>query len=750
MNVSKLGLFNENLQQSLLTVTENMPIVDVILQMNHNQSSYALVLKKQELIGIFTERDVVKAVANQTLFTNITVAEAMSQPVITISKADAEDIAIILQKFYQHSIRHLPVMENGELIGIITQTIILQKLDLIGVNSTVKSLQQTVANTRVELENEIAQRQHIINSEERWQLAIAGTNEAIWDWDLSTNQIFWSPHWFEMLGYEPYELNNSYDEWYKRVHPDDLEQLSAAQNAYLSRQASKYIVEYRLRHKDGNYKWFQSRAKAIWYAEGHPVRLVGSLADITERKRTELEIIRSRDLLEAVYNESADAIFLVDAETLITIDCNQRAVELFEASSKAEIINIEGQTLQKRQFTPEELTAIVTEINHRRVWSQEVQYVTKKNNEFWGNLAVKQILVAERAMNLVQVTDISDRKRAQQMLELQAVITRSMAEGICLIRASDGIIVYANPKFEKMFGYNTNELIGEHVSIVNYEDENMTAKEVNRAISAAVLQQGEATYEIHSVKKDGTPFWSRATTSIFEHPEYGIVLVTVQQDITEHKEAEEKIQTSLKEKEVLLKEIHHRVKNNLGIVSSLLQMQCRRIQNPKLTSALLDSQNRISSIALVHEKLYRSEDLANINFAQYIPDLVTHLYDSYNMSYSQIKLHFQVEDTGLDIESAIPCGLIVNELVSNALKYAFPNGQVGDIFVKLYQHEDKLALIVQDNGVGLPVDFDKNKAKTLGINLIQGLVKQLRGSIEISSHQGTEFKITLTKGKDLS
>ncbi|WP_243147618.1 response regulator, partial [Scytonema sp. UIC 10036] len=209
----------------------------------------------------------------------------------------------------------------------------------------------------------------------------------------------------------------------------------------------------------------------------------------------------------------------------------------------------------------------------------------------------------------------------------------------------------------------------------------------------------------------------------------------------------EHIEASLREKEVLLKEIHHRVKNNLGIVSSLLQMQCRRTQDSQATAILLDSQNRIASIALVHEKLYRSQDLANINFAQYIPDLVTHLFDSYNMKSSHIKLHFQVEDTSLDIETAIPCGLIVNELVSNALKYAFPNNQAGEIIMKLYEHEHQLTLIVRDNGVGLPVDFDKKKTKTLGIKLIQGLVKQLRGSIEINSEQGTEFKITLTRGK---
>ncbi|MBD0266421.1 MAG: PAS domain S-box protein, partial [Tolypothrix sp. T3-bin4] len=346
------------------------------------------------------------------------------------------------------------------------------------------------------------------------------------------------------------------------------------------------------------------------------------------------------------------------------------------------------------------------------------------------------------------VVEISDRKRAEQMLELQAIITRNMAEGLCLVRATDAIIVYANPKFELMFGYETGELIGQHVSILNYGDEHAKPEDVNQAIRTAVLQNGEATYEVHNLKKDGTPFWCSATTSVFEHPEYGSVLVAVHQDITEHKQAEEKIKASLKEKEVLLKEIHHRVKNNLGIVSSLLQMQCRRIQDPVVAATLRDSQNRIASIALVHEKLYRSEDLADIDFAQYIPDLTTHLFDSYNVSSSQIQLKIQVDHASLDIETAIPCGLIINELFSNALKYAFVGNLGGEIEVKFYQEcESNLTLIIRDNGIGLPENFDTKKAKTLGITLVHGLVKQLGGKLEIDSQQGTKFKITFKNSR---
>ncbi|MDZ8188070.1 MAG: PAS domain S-box protein [Nostoc sp. ChiSLP02] len=225
------------------------------------------------------------------------------------------------------------------------------------------------------------------------------------------------------------------------------------------------------------------------------------------------------------------------------------------------------------------------------------------------------------------------------------------------------------------------------------------------------------------------------------------------QIITELQQAEEHITASLQEKEVLLKEIHHRVKNNLGIVSSLLQMQIRRTQNPQAKLVLQDSHNRITSIALVHEKLYLSEDLANINLALYIRDLTISLFHSYKISSNKIQLDLQLENATLDIETIIPCGLIINELISNALKHAFPGDREGEIQVKFFQSSESIGnlcrssstLIVKDNGIGLPNNINLNEAKTLGLNLIYGLVKQINATIEINSQQGTEFKICFEK-----
>ncbi|MDZ8050909.1 MAG: ATP-binding protein [Aulosira sp. ZfuVER01] len=245
--------------------------------------------------------------------------------------------------------------------------------------------------------------------------------------------------------------------------------------------------------------------------------------------------------------------------------------------------------------------------------------------------------------------------------------------------------------------------------------------------------------------------WLSASVCLIENSPSGCPRFSyIIEDITERKQSQARIESSLKEKEVLLQEIHHRVKNNLGIVSGLLQMQSRRIHDPQANTILRDSQNRIASIALVHEKLYRSQDFANIDFAQYIQDLTVYLFDSYKISAQQIKLSIQVENVNLDIEKAIPCGLIINELVSNALKYAFLGDGAGEIQVMFSQSSQPLAelnqrtftLIVQDNGIGLAQDFDIHKAKTLGLILVQGLVKQINGKLEMNCQQGTEFKIT--------
>jgi len=218
--------------------------------------------------------------------------------------------------------------------------------------------------------------------------------------------------------------------------------------------------------------------------------------------------------------------------------------------------------------------------------------------------------------------------------------------------------------------------------------------------------------------------------------------VELQREITERKKGEEQLKASLEEKEVMLREIHHRVKNNMQIVSSLLRLQSQNIKNKKLLGMFNGAHNRIKSMALVHEGLYRSKDLARIDFADYVKRITTHLFSVYNQVSKSINLKLEVGKVYFDINTAIPCGLIINELVTNSLKHAFPKGESGEIWVKIEKNQDKFTVFVKDTGKGFPEDIDFLRAKTLGMQLVTDLVKQLNGRIRLDRRSGTKFKIT--------
>ena len=229
----------------------------------------------------------------------------------------------------------------------------------------------------------------------------------------------------------------------------------------------------------------------------------------------------------------------------------------------------------------------------------------------------------------------------------------------------------------------------------------------------------------------------------------GPLLVRALRYAIERKRAEEQIQVSLKEKEVLLKEIHHRVKNNLQVVSSLMSLQARSLKGQQGRTMFRDSEDRIKSMALVHEQLYQSKDLAKIDFAEYIQNLTAHLFRSYGVNSGVITLQIDVKDVSLDADTAIPAGLIITELVSNALKYAFPPGQEGDIRIDCRAETDgKVALMVRDNGVGFPKEVDFRKTESLGLQLVSTLTNQLKGTIELDGSAGTAFTMMFAGGPE--
>jgi PAS domain S-box-containing protein len=221
-----------------------------------------------------------------------------------------------------------------------------------------------------------------------------------------------------------------------------------------------------------------------------------------------------------------------------------------------------------------------------------------------------------------------------------------------------------------------------------------------------------------------------------------IQIITVIRDISARKQADEQVRASLREKEVLLREVHHRVKNNLQIVSSLLDLQAESVRDPEALQVLHDSQNRVRSMALVHESLYHSQDLARVDVASYAQALVGYLVGTYASLADDITVNVEADDLALTLDAAIPCGLIVNELVSNALKHAFSPHREGRITVEIRGHANgQVMLAIRDNGVGLPPDWELSSARSLGLQLVDMLTQQLGGTIEIDANDGASFII---------
>jgi two-component sensor histidine kinase len=220
-------------------------------------------------------------------------------------------------------------------------------------------------------------------------------------------------------------------------------------------------------------------------------------------------------------------------------------------------------------------------------------------------------------------------------------------------------------------------------------------------------------------------------------------MLELEREVAERKRAEDQIKASLREKEVLLQEVHHRVKNNMQIISSLFNLQSRHIKDKRTLEIFKSSQNRVRSMALIHERFYQSKDMARVDFAEYAQSLTSHLFSAHGINPGAVKLNLKIKDVFLDLNTAIPCGLIINELVSNCLKHAFPGENNGEIKIAMHPlDKDGMEVIVSDNGVGLPKNVDIRKTDSLGLHLVNLLAEdQLHGDIKLDRARGTSFHI---------
>jgi PAS domain S-box-containing protein len=353
-----------------------------------------------------------------------------------------------------------------------------------------------------------------------------------------------------------------------------------------------------------------------------------------------------------------------------------------------------------------------------------------------------ELRVAERTAELEASTT-----RLRESEESFRAIFDNAGIGISVLNR-DTSLLKVNTTMQEMFGYSAAEILNTELAAYTYPEDVLSDIDLFRDVFAGRLDRYQV--EKRYCRKDGQLLWGRFTASSIKdaagQPQFVIGML---EDITERKlteaqlrAGEERIKAALHEKEVLLKEIHHRVKNNLQVIASLLYLQSGQLKDPDDRALFEDTQNRVKSMALIHESLYRTGDLAHFNFARYIDSLSAELLQSYAAGTAHIRLHTELDELVFDLDTAVPCGLILNELLTNALKYAFPDGRPGDIHIVLRAEVGHMTLSVRDTGVGLPADLDFRHTESLGLQIVSLLTEQLGGTITLTRELGTAFTVT--------
>lgn len=565
-----------------------------------------------------------------------------------------------------------------------------------------------------------------------------------------------------ILGYEAQEFLNSSQFWVQRVHPDDLEEMMSSFPTLSEQESCSY--EYRFLHVDGTYHWLYTQISLVKDEAGKPIECVGYLTDISDayrqaalRKQAEEELRASQRFIQKIADSSPNLLYLYDLVEQRNLYVNREITQMLGYTP--EEIQAMGQELFPILMHPDDLVTSAGKIQQINTANDgeiiEFEYrLLHKNGEWRWLYSWDTVFTRNSEGKPTQIvgtaTDISDRKHLelalQQSEERFRTCVENLLEPLALfssVRDVTGQIVdfryeYINPAGCRANQKPREETIGRTIC------ELLSAHQQSELFDAycQVVETGEPLIRESFCYED--VYAGERLQRIFDIQavKLGDGFVATWQDVTERKQTEAQIQTSLKEKDILLREIHHRVKNNLQVIHSLLRLQSSYTADPQTLQMFQDSQNRIRSMALIHEFLYNSQDLAQIDFGAYIQTLVNSLRRTYTVNQNAISWEIQVEPIQLSIDTALPCGLLINELISNALKYAFPAGQPGKIKINLHSDsKNQYTLLIKDNGVGLPPDLDFRNTDSLGLQLVCDSTAQIGGTIEIDRTHGTSFTI---------
>lgn len=460
--------------------------------------------------------------------------------------------------------------------------------------------------------------------------------------------------------------------------------------------------------------------------------------ELAERRRVESSLIRSEELYRLTLSNISDAVFITDDQGRFTFVCPN--VHVIFGYSREEVLTM-GNIPALLGTDPAAFGLLESDGERQNI---ELEITDSSGRNHFLLINVKRVSIAG-GTRLYSCRDVTERKLAEEKLrereEMFSSIVSQAMDAIALVDHA-GRFVEFNTAAHEGLGYSHEEFAALAIPDIQAEH----SPEQIRANMENVLSQGGLVFETRHRHRNGEIRNERVSLRplhIRGHEYYAAVWT----DVTDYKRAEEALRQSLEEKVVLLKEVHHRVKNNLQIVASLLGLQAGRSDSEQVVSVLQDTRNRVRSMALLHETLYRSGNLARINFAIYLKDLCGQLLQTYSASTNRVRVEYQVDEIGLPLEQAVPCGLIVSELVSNALKHGFPDNRTGKVLVGLRSVENQsLDLTIHDDGVGLPAAFDPALNSTLGMKLISGLVAQMRGKMEIerSKGSGASFRIVFS------
>ena len=552
--------------------------------------------------------------------------------------------------------------------------------------------------------------------------------------------------------------------------------------------------EIKNKAKNGTYYWADTTIVPFLDEQNQPWQYVAIRYDITKAKEAQEQLAFQARLLDKL----EQAVIVTDLQGKI-IYWNYYA-EIFYGWLTSEVIGRSIMDVTIPNMTKEQAMEIMTYVAEGNSWSGEFE-IQRKNGVTFPAWVIDSPIFDEQGkfIGIISISiDNTHRKQVDQALKTSEQNFRQLAENIpevFFIQNSDhSKIIYISSAYEKIWGRSCQSLYEEPDSWIesvypddlpwlleNFKNQLKTeipftgeyrilrpdgelrwifvrsffirdaTDKIERTVGIAedITKRKLAEEERQELLQQIEQYNKTLETKVqFRTEQLNITNEKLQEEIDERKQTAKQLETSLQEKELLLKEVHHRVKNNLQVISSILSLQSQYLQEPKILSTLQDTQNRIASMALIHEKLYESKNLGQINFADYLKTLSQNLFSSYNISPHLIKLKLAIADIPLDVDTAIPCGLLINELVSNSLKHAFPEKQAGEISITFSEMvENQLCIEVRDNGIGLPDNFNLEETSSLGLPLIRALTRQIRGLLEIESNPGlgTVFKVTFPK-----